>query len=80
MKGGDRLPSSEGKKKMTRAAIYEYILYYTERTSEDIRRVCDTPEPKRRAFYTERVEDSMDKIAENLIKLKTIDRKEKERK
>jgi hypothetical protein len=62
---------------MSRADIYEYILYYTERTSEDVRKVCDTPGPKRRAFYTERVEIAMGRIQEHLQQLKTIDKEER---
>lgn len=62
---------------MTKADIYEYILYYTERASEDARRISDTVEAERRAFYTERVEIAMGRIQEHLQQLQTIDRKEK---
>ena len=63
---------------MTRADIYETILYYTTRASTDARQIRNSKEPKRRVFFTDRVDIAMDIIEGQIQQLKAIDRKEKQ--
>ena len=65
---------------MTRADIYEYVNYYTERTAEDIKALKDNTSKARYEFYSDRIEGAMAIIEKQLGTLQTIDRKEKERK
>ena len=62
---------------MTRAGIYEYITYYTERTAEDIKTLKDYPSMAKNKFYHDRIKDAMDIIQHNLEKLKEIDKEER---
>ena len=62
---------------MTRADIYEYITYYTERTAEDIKTLKDYPSRAKDKFYPDRIKEAMDMIQHNLDKLKTIDKEER---
>tara|TARA_R100001443_G_scaffold16195_1_gene26114 strand:- start:441 stop:638 length:198 start_codon:yes stop_codon:yes gene_type:complete len=65
---------------MTRADIYEYVTYYTERTAEDIKALKDNTSKARYEFYSDRIEGAMAIIEKQLGTLKRIDRREKETK
>ena len=65
---------------MTRADIYEYVTYYTERTAGDIKYLKDNTSKSRYEFYSDRIEGAMAIIEKQLETLKRIDRREKETK
>ena len=65
---------------MTRADIYEYVTYYTERTAGDIKSLKDNTSKARYEFYSDRIEGAMAIIEKQLETLKRIDRREKETK
>ena len=61
---------------MSRAEIYEYVTYYTERTAEDIKSLKDNTSKARYEFYSDRIESAMAIIEKQLEALKRIDRNE----
>tara|TARA_R100000900_G_scaffold109586_1_gene85183 strand:- start:310 stop:510 length:201 start_codon:yes stop_codon:yes gene_type:complete len=63
---------------MSRADIYEYILYYTKLAEEDASKIKDSPSPGLREFYSQRTALSSTKIQIHIEQLKAIDRKERE--
>ena len=62
---------------MTRADIYETILYYTSRASTDARQIRNSKEPKTRVFFMDRVDIAMDIIEGQIQHLKRIDKQER---
>ena len=57
---------------MTRADIYEYVTYYTERTAGDIKSLKDNTSKARYEFYSDRIEGAMAIIEKQLKRLKEL--------
>ena len=61
---------------MTRADIYETILYYTRRAEEDAETIQSKKSQIATEFHTERIKLSTNKIQIFIEKLKTVDKEE----
>ena len=74
--GGRKAPQRKGKI-MTRADIYETILYYTRRAEEDAETIQSKKSQIATEFHTERIKLSTNKIQIFIEKLKTVDKEER---
>jgi hypothetical protein len=62
---------------MTRADIYETILFYTRRAEEDAETIQSKKSQIATEFHTERIKLSTNKIQIFIEKLKTVDKEER---